>query len=63
MFRLVKLSINGRPLWVELKSETEHLSRLLRSWATSSDRKPIATRASVQLARSWSKTALSGAAR
>ncbi len=31
MFRLVKLSINGRPLWVELKSETEHLSGLLRS--------------------------------
>jgi len=31
MFRLVKLSINGRLLWVELKSETEHLSGLLRS--------------------------------
>jgi aerobic-type carbon monoxide dehydrogenase small subunit (CoxS/CutS family) len=31
MFRLVKFSINGRPLWVELRSETEHLSGLLRS--------------------------------
>lgn len=31
MFRLVKLSIDGRPLWVELKGETEQLSGLLRS--------------------------------
>jgi aerobic-type carbon monoxide dehydrogenase small subunit (CoxS/CutS family) len=30
MFRLIKLSINGRPWWVEIKSETEHLSGLLR---------------------------------
>lgn len=30
MFRLVKLSIDGRHLWVELKGETEHLSGLLR---------------------------------
>jgi aerobic-type carbon monoxide dehydrogenase small subunit (CoxS/CutS family) len=31
MFRWLKLSINGRPLWVEVKGETEHLSGLLRS--------------------------------
>jgi nicotinate dehydrogenase subunit A len=31
MFRLVKLSINGRSGWFELRSETEHLSGLLRS--------------------------------
>jgi aerobic-type carbon monoxide dehydrogenase small subunit (CoxS/CutS family) len=31
MFRLLKLTINGRPLWVEVRSETEHLSGLLRS--------------------------------
>ena len=31
MFRWVRLSINGRPLWVGLEGETEHLSGLLRS--------------------------------
>jgi aerobic-type carbon monoxide dehydrogenase small subunit (CoxS/CutS family) len=31
MFRWLKLSINGRPLWVEVNGETEHLSGLLRS--------------------------------
>ncbi len=31
MFRWLKLSINGRPLWVEINCETEHLSGLLRS--------------------------------
>jgi aerobic-type carbon monoxide dehydrogenase small subunit (CoxS/CutS family) len=31
MFRWLKLSINGRPLWVEVNGETGHLSGLLRS--------------------------------
>jgi aerobic-type carbon monoxide dehydrogenase small subunit (CoxS/CutS family) len=31
MFRWLKLSINGRPLWVEVNGETERLSGLLRS--------------------------------
>jgi aerobic carbon-monoxide dehydrogenase small subunit len=31
MFRWLKLSINGRHLWVEVNGETEHLSGLLRS--------------------------------